>query len=129
MGEGQFVLGINNPCILPKCKMVHYVNLTNISLILPIVIKPLYICVPMHFSKLSRICITVHFCQTVQNLYYGAFSLTIFVHNCPHKSQVAAAGFPLLHFARHHLCPGFVQRRAHKSFLYNFSSWDPWVNN
>ena len=58
----QFVLGINNPCILQKCKMVPYVKLTNIGLILPTVIKVSYICVPMHF-----------FPQTVQNLHYSAF--------------------------------------------------------
>ena len=107
--------------ILPKCKMVHYMKLTNICLTL-LVNSFFSLCILPNSSEYALWCILAKLLTFCITIHYGAFSLTIFLHNCPHKSQVAAAGFPLLHFAHHHLCPGFVQRRADKSFLFNFSS-------
>ena len=83
--------------ILPKCKMVHYMKLTNICLTL-LVNSFFSLCILPNSSEYALWCILAKLLTFCITIHYGAFSLTIFLHNCPHKSQVAAAGFPLLLF-------------------------------
>ena len=97
--------------ILPKCKMVHYMKLTNICLTL-LVNSFFSLCILPNSSEYALWCILAKLLTFCITIHYGAFSLTIFLHNCPHKSQVVAAGFPLLLFCTPPPVSGFCATSA-----------------
>ena len=109
--------------ILPKCKMVHYMKLTNICLTL-LVNSFFSLCILPNsseyalwciFAKLLTFCITVHFCNIANNLIYGAFLQNcwlfalrcIFVDNFSAQlsPQVTSGGCWLPSFALLHTPP------------------------
>ena len=85
--------------ILPKCKMVHYMKLTNICLTL--LVNSFFLLV--HFTKFFRICIMVHFGKTVDFLHYNTLRC-IFVDNFSAQlsPQVTSGGCWLPSFALLH---------------------------